>query len=42
MIKKKWPATKVANKYDIGFHQLLAFMSRYEVERLAEKDHKHD
>jgi hypothetical protein len=35
-IKKKWSAARIAQEFDVGWLQLLAWMSRYQ----TEKEHK--
>lgn len=37
VIKKKMSAAEIAQKYDIGWLQLLAWMARYQTERDAAK-----
>lgn len=39
-IKKKWPPAKIAKKFDVdevGWAQILAWMARYETERMHRK-----
>jgi hypothetical protein len=36
-IKKKWSAARIAQEFDVGWTQLLAWMARYETEREARK-----
>lgn len=38
VIKKKWSAAKIAEKFDVGWLQLLAWMSRYNTEKELEKE----